>query len=331
MYLNKLLIYIVGTALLACKPIYGYEYEKGELPDFPVNLSDFNSKYDDYNATAPSLGQLIPFCFSTNRNSQGNTFDVRYEPMNVNFDKSTGVLKVSNEYDNWSIYQERYGVIYRGVREINTTANEFGPYLLSNLHEDFSDFDFLLMYATDVEGNFQIHYNYAQDDSEFLESKPIPFLNSDFDDLYPSFNADFSRIYFCSNRLQGNFNIFQVTLDRSGDQLITSLSGENQLEVTLEDILSSDGDDKCPYVFENTLVFTSNRPGGLGGYDLYYSKLEDGNWTTPINFGPGINSEYDEFRPILFEEGVDYEKSMMVFSSNRPGGKGGFDLYFVGV
>ncbi len=44
-----------------------------------------------------------------------------------------------------------------------------------------------------------------------------------------------------------------------------------------------------------------------------------------------INSGSDEYRPILFEEGVDFEKYMMVFSSNRDGGKGGFDLYFVGV
>jgi len=36
-------------------------------------------------------------------------------------------------------------------------------------------------------------------------------------------------------------------------------------------------------------------------------------------------------KPIQFEEDVDYYKDMMVFSSNRTGGKGGFDLYFVGV
>ena len=37
-------------------------------------LSDFNTEYDDFNSTAPSLGELIPFCFSTNRNSNGNAF-----------------------------------------------------------------------------------------------------------------------------------------------------------------------------------------------------------------------------------------------------------------
>jgi hypothetical protein len=39
----------------------------------------------------------------------------------------------------------------------------------------------------------------------------------------------------------------------------------------------------------------------------------------------------DEYRPILINEEVSFTKTMMVFSSNRDGGKGGFDLYFVGV
>jgi len=63
------------------------------LPETPVNLSDFNSVYDDYNSTAPSLGELIPFCFSTNRKSQGNAFDIIYMPMNVNFDKTSRHFK----------------------------------------------------------------------------------------------------------------------------------------------------------------------------------------------------------------------------------------------
>ena len=50
-----------------------------------------------------------------------------------------------------------------------------------------------------------------------------------------------------------------------------------------------------------------------------------------MNFGAVINTEFDEYRPALFEEDVDNDRDMMVFSSDKPGGKGGFDLYFVGV
>lgn len=39
----------------------------------------------------------------------------------------------------------------------------------------------------------------------------------------------------------------------------------------------------------------------------------------------------DEYRPILIEEGVSTTQTLMVFSSDRPGGLGGFDLYFTGI
>jgi hypothetical protein len=79
------------------------------------------------------------------------------------------------------------------------------------------------------------------------------------------------------------------------------------------------------------MVFTSNREGGYGGYDLYYCCLdEEGQWSEPVNFGPEINSEADEFRPVVSPFG-DFENDMMIFSSNREGGYGGFDLYYVGI
>ena len=76
------------------------------------------------------------------------------------------------------------------------------------------------------------------------------------------------------------------------------------------------------------MVFTSDREGGYGGFDLYYSLFTNGQWTTPVNFGEKINSANDEYRPITFSfNNID----MMIFSSNRPGGKGGFDLYGVKI
>lgn len=78
------------------------------------------------------------------------------------------------------------------------------------------------------------------------------------------------------------------------------------------------------------MVFTSNRPGGYGGYDLYYSKWNGSHWSAPVNFGPSINTSYDEYRPILHRN-MEYTNKLLIFSSNRPGGKGGFDLYRTGI
>lgn len=309
----------------------GYKYNQGSLPDSPVNLEAFNSEYDDYNSTAPTLGRLIPFCFSTNRNSQGKTFDVIYEPMNVNFDKTSGILKVTNEYSNWGIYAADYGIIKNGLNIINTASNEFGPYLFINRNSRDTGFDFLLMFATDVNGNFEINYTFNKDKSDFSDTKPVQFLNTKFNDLYPSFNSDLSKIYFCSDRENGNFNIFHVNIDNTTKEMNKVLSDTVSKVVYKDEILSGNYDDKCPYIFDNMMVFTSNRPGGFGGYDLYYSRFENGSWSAPVNFGSKINTTSDEYRPILFEPEVDNERHMMVFSSDRTGGKGGFDLYFVGV
>ena len=94
--------------------------------------------------------------------------------------------------------------------------------------------------------------------------------------------------------------------------------------------LNSPNSEACPNINGILMVFTSKREGGYGGYDLYYSQLEESGWSSPVNFGPKINTEYDEFRPITFYA-PKFDNDLMVFSSNRPGGLGGFDLYYVGI
>ena len=306
----------------------GYKYNQGSLPENPVNLSDFNTEYDDYNSTAPSLGELIPFCFSTNRNSSGNEFDIIYMPMNVNFNKTSGILKITNEYDNWGIYMDDYEIIKTGLNKIQTSGNEYGPNLLINYES--GGYNFTLMYSSDVTGNVQIKYVSNVTNKDFSEPKEVVFLNSEFDDMYPTFNSDKSKIYFCSNRDSENFDFYFANVNTDMDTE-TLLSNNSDYEIFMDSALSSESDDKCPFIFDNKMVFASNRDGGFGGFDLYYCNFENGQWSEPINFGEKINTESDEYRPILINEGVSWTQTMMVFSSNRTGGLGGFDLYFVGI
>ncbi|MFN2395356.1 MAG: hypothetical protein ABR597_06675 [Bacteroidales bacterium] len=327
--ISKILALVVLIILNSCDKFpYGYKYNQGSLPETPVNLSAFNTEYDDYNSTAPSLGELIPFCFSTNRDSYGDNFDIIYQPMNVNFDKTSGILKVTNEYANWGVFRDRYEVIQSGMAKIKTTGNELGPNLVTGYSED--RFNFTLLYSTDITGNSQIHFTSDRTDENFSETQEVAFLNSEFDDMYPTFNSDRSMIYFCSNRSGASFDFWYVHVDPETD-IESLLSEKTHYEVIKDNSLSSSSDDKCPFIFENIMVFASNREGGFGGYDLYYSILENGEWSEPINFGEEINTEFDEYRPVLINEGVTQYQTMMVFSSDRPGGLGGFDLYFVGI
>lgn len=328
--LNHILVIIIFIGLNSCRDIipFGYKYNQGSLPETPVNLSDFNTEYDDYNSTAPTLGDLIPFCFSTNRLSQGGNFDIIYQPMNVSFDKNTGELSVTNKYGHWQSFAGDLNVISTGLKKIITTGNEFGPNLIP-VH-DVTGVKFVLLYSTDYSGNAQINFISNRTENGFSNPQEVSFLNSAYDDMYPTFNSEKNQIYFCSNRENDNFDIYHVDVNPQTD--IDELLTNNQTcEVYKDSIFSTNYDDKCPYIFGNTMVFVSNRPGGYGGYDIYYSTYNNGHWSEPLNMGSEINTPYDEYRPILFDEKVSETQTMMVFSSNRPGGKGGFDLYFVGI
>ena len=72
-----------------------------------------------------------------------------------------------------------------------------------------------------------------------------------------------------------------------------------------------------------TLYFSSDRPGGFGGLDLYKAELDkDGNWTKPVNLGSTINTEYDDDSPF-----IDLDGKTLYFSSRGHKGMGGFDIY----
>ena len=74
----------------------------------------------------------------------------------------------------------------------------------------------------------------------------------------------------------------------------------------------------------NLLVFSSNRKGGYGGKDLWYSVLtEKGAWTIPVNLGKSINTDGDEMSPFIHFDG-----RTLYFASDGHAGMGGFDIYF---
>ena len=74
----------------------------------------------------------------------------------------------------------------------------------------------------------------------------------------------------------------------------------------------------------STLYFLSNRPGGIGSYDIWKSTLtDDGKWTTPVNLGPKVNTPYDESTPFIHADG-----KTLYFSSNGWPGFGDKDIFF---
>lgn len=75
----------------------------------------------------------------------------------------------------------------------------------------------------------------------------------------------------------------------------------------------------------NTLYFTSNRKGGIGGLDIWKSEREEatGDWGPAVNLGPEINTPYNEDTPFMTDDG-----STLYFSSQGHENMGGFDIFY---
>jgi len=71
------------------------------------------------------------------------------------------------------------------------------------------------------------------------------------------------------------------------------------------------------------IYFSSDRPGGFGGRDLYrIRRLPNGQWSLPLNLGPNVNTEFDEDAPFMHSDGTT-----LFFCSNGHNTIGGYDIF----
>jgi hypothetical protein len=323
MKINLLIACVSLITLSSCfppDPDYNFIYDT-IITDFPVNLEKINTEYDDYNSDLPYLAGRMTLVFSSNSPTSGESFDFVFKDIDISYHKKDDKLDFAFPSNSGNIFLEKLFPI------VNTTADELGPY---SWYEDSHDYFF---YASNEDGNFDINFVYTPrldwGTYDGLQRIYGPFIasssSSEANDLYPTINFYDNTLMFCSDRENGTFSFYKIDL---GNELplYTFLTSSQEQIVEKDDLFSSEYNDKCLWISENLIVFTSDREGGFGGYDLYFSLRIDNQWTSPINFGDKINTEHDEYRPIAF---TFAHLNVMIFSSNRPGGKGGFDLYAV--
>jgi len=303
-------------------------YDKGIIPPVPVNFSSVNSIYDDYNSylRITWAEKWFTLIFSTNRQSSGNDFNFTTYLGNINFDLIEGTFTMDAGPRNNAL-----------LEVVNSESNEFGPLFTRDLpyyNGWKSGGEGRFFYSSDINGSLDIFCCDYDLDEELFQPAGDPFP---IDPLNTGFNEGYLTIFSTS---QTNLETALFMSDRYGSYDIYRAIGEEGMMISESSVitvskvasLSSGADDKCPFVIGNMIVFASDREGGFGGFDLWYSLYDGQGWSAPVNLGSDINTEYDEYRPfVVSAEEEGFLNDLMVFSSNRPGGKGGFDLYYVGL
>ncbi|MCM4173785.1 cell envelope biogenesis protein OmpA [Arenibacter sp. TNZ] len=136
---------------------------------------------------------------------------------------------------------------------------------------------------------------------------------------YPFYEAATGKLFFAANfdDSLGGTDIYYVY---TNDGLIMSSP------INLGPRINTPGNEIAPFIFENSLYFSSDIFYGLGGMDIYRSNIHaDDSFSIPINLGEGINSPKDDFGFII--KNNDSNGLLGYFSSNRDGGKGKDDIY----
>ncbi|PZR24510.1 MAG: cell envelope biogenesis protein OmpA, partial [Flavobacterium psychrophilum] len=164
----------------------------------------------------------------------------------------------------------------------------------------------------------------------FSEPTPLSDLNTKWHDGPVAISADGNTMYFNSESFNErkqfekdkamNLKIGQIFLYKSvkeGDKWgEPKLLPFNSKEWSTQNAsISKDG---------KTLYFSSNRTGGLGGFDIWKVEVKGGDsYGEPVNLGPKVNTGGEEGYPFITDD------NKLFFSSDRPNGFGALDIFVV--
>jgi len=140
-----------------------------------------------------------------------------------------------------------------------------------------------------------------------------PELQSDGDFYISCLSAD-GKLLFLSKDDHVNSDIYVSSYDgKTWSKTVKLNKNINTKDWESHGFISEDG---------NQLVFASDRPGGFGGLDLYISRKVNGDWGPAVNLGPEINTQFNEDRPYLINNG-----KTLFFSSQGHENMGGYDIF----
>ena len=204
-------------------------------------------------------------------------------------------------------------------REINSEFEDYAPVL--NENEDEIVFttrrreDNLNQNVFDDNKPYEDIFTSKKTNNVWAYAKNLgPVVNNPYHDSNVALSADGNTLFMFKD--EGGGDIFYAE---------RTAGAEFGAPLPMPGIVNSSFEEKSVTLSrdEKTLYFSSNRPGGFGGLDIYRAtKDSKGEWTNVKNLGPNINTDMDDDGPF-----IDYDGVTLYFSSKGRKGMGGFDVF----
>ncbi len=200
---------------------------------------------------------------------------------------------------------------------INTNLNEFGISLTD-------DGNVLYFYSKRENSIYTDLYKSIRKGDKWQQGEEIENLNSNYDDQSPFILNQEEGIIFSSNR-DGSIE-FQLSNGKIGvsrdlyfsKKINSSWSKPTALPITV----NTEEIEENPFLFDNRLYFTRYPFGQVSEADIFVSVYRNKIWEKATSLPDPINTVYSEIAATISKDG-----KTIYFSSNRPGGFGGYDLY----
>ena len=295
------------------------EMFENEVPFNPVLVDGVSSSSDEY---LPMISPDNEMMFYTRKGSYKAKGDIRSREIEAftyskrpdykgAFDPGEALSSPFNQGDNYggaclSINnKEMFITVCKPIRVGNKSYNNC-DIMVTRFMKQFSE----------AEGKEV--YNWTE-----LESVGDNINGKQSWESQPSLSGDGQTLFFATHR-EGNIKNAEgePTIDIYYSKRTSS--GWDKAR-PVEGAINTTGNDKAPFMHgdSKTLYFASDGLTGVGGYDLFFSRLnDDGSWTQPKNLGYPINTVEDEHGLIVSTDG-----KLAYYASKRAQGKGGLDIY----
>lgn len=273
---------------------------------FEIIDAGINSRYSDYGsaflnnkvvfASARDTGAVVKNTFKWTNRSFTNLYAAE-----INEDGTIGKPERFDRKIN-SKFNESTPVFTKDGKTMYFTRNN---YLEGKRGRDDKKITLLKLYRAQLVND------------KWTDLTELPFNSDQYSVAHPALSIDEKILYFASDMpgTLGQSDLFSVSINADG-----SFGTPQNLGIGI----NTEGRETFPFIAaDNDLYFATDGRPGLGGLDVFVSKINANNTFGEVqNIGAPINTEEDDFAFIL-----DKESRTGFFSSNRKGGNGYDDIY----